>query len=193
MVTESARRTGGKGTSWLVTFFGIALLSAGGFFVGLVVGVVFEEPELLVGHMVGRSNEIDWAGDLGATAPAPAPLGAPDVAAAGPSFGRPSADGPPDAAPRHAPVAPASSSSAALPEPLFAIQVGAFGDGDSAQSVATHLRRSGYAVRILEPSTDDRWRVRVGPVEGRDEADRVATRLKSEEQLPTWVLREQGT
>jgi len=45
----------------------------------------------------------------------------------------------------------------------------------------------------VSPSTGDagaRWRVRVGPMTARDEADRTAARLKTEERLPTWVIAE---
>jgi len=45
-------------------------------------------------------------------------------------------------------------------------------------------------VRVVEPSSDKRWRVRVGPVDSRPDAERLAGRLKREEQLPTWVLRD---
>jgi hypothetical protein len=33
----------------------------------------------------------------------------------------------------------------------------------------------------------------VGPIASREEADRIAARLKSKEKLPTWVLAEEGT
>ena len=35
-----------------------------------------------------------------------------------------------------------------------------------------------------------RWRVRVGPVADRAEAERLSARLKRDEKLPTWVLDE---
>jgi cell division septation protein DedD len=168
-----------------------------------VVGVVSEEPELLAGHMAGRSTEVDWSldddGEVSDGEASEEP-GAPHVGA-GPSFGRRTgealASSEPDARRTSGTGADVGRSAAsagnALPEPSFAIQVGAFGDAGSAKSIATHLRDSGYPVHVVEPERDDRWRVRVGPVQGRDEADRIAARLKSEEQLPTWVLREQGS
>lgn len=45
---------------WLLSLLGAAVLVAGGFVVGLVVGVVSEEPELVVGHFAGRSEEAPW-------------------------------------------------------------------------------------------------------------------------------------
>jgi len=46
---------------------------------------------------------------------------------------------------------------------------------------------------VLAPSSDDRWRVRVGPIGGKAEAEQTARRLKVEQDLPTWVLRESGS
>ncbi len=42
-------------------------------------------------------------------------------------------------------------------------------------------------------SGDERWRVRVGPMGSKGEADRIARRLKVEERLPTWVLNRGGS
>ena len=74
----------------------------------------------------------------------------------------------------------------------FSIQVGAFGNSVRADDLAEQLGSAGYPVQILEPDDDDRWRVRVGPIEGRDEAEALALRLKREDRLPTWVLSEPG-
>ncbi len=43
---------------WIASLLGAAVLIAGGFGLGLVAGVVSEEPELVVGHLVGRSEEV---------------------------------------------------------------------------------------------------------------------------------------
>ena len=64
---ERAKRQAGQG--WLSTLVGVLVLVAGGFVIGLIVGVVSEEPELVAGHVAGRSTEIDW------TASKTAPLG----------------------------------------------------------------------------------------------------------------------
>jgi cell division septation protein DedD len=243
-----SKRSAGQG--WLSTMLGILVLVAAGFGLGLVVGVVSEEPELVVGHMAGRSDEIDWTDDNGTSPPVFAavhptdPSGASREAgsarndgvagrpASGPQLGElaPRVSAPPPVLGEHsdgpdvpegwipttesAPDGPSAraagassghgeadthrgepsrSETAAVALPNFEIQVGAFGTGESAEQVANELRRKGYPVRVLRPELDDRWRVRVGPIVGRVEADRIAERLKVEEQLPTWVLRERGS
>lgn len=45
---------------WFASLLGAAVLIAGGFALGLVAGVVSEEPELVVGHLAGRSEEVAW-------------------------------------------------------------------------------------------------------------------------------------
>ena len=47
-------------SGWLASLLGAAVLIAGGFGLGLVAGLVSEEPELVVGHLVGRSEEATW-------------------------------------------------------------------------------------------------------------------------------------
>jgi len=231
---EVARNKRNAGQGWLSTVLGIGLLVAVGFALGLVFGVVSEEPELVVGHVAGRSEEIDWTADAAATADvdlAAARAGSRDSSGQGAAaLGEPqplapsvAAGPPPEPAARPAPKpperrvdppearAPAAASPAvaassgnssggesAPTEPAavgarFAIQVGAFSDGAAAEQVAADLRAKGYPVRVLRPGQDDRWRVRVGPVSGRAAAEETAGRLKVEEQLPTWVLRERGT
>jgi DedD protein len=69
------------------------------------------------------------------------------------------------------------------------VQVGAFAESEPAEQLAGTLRDKGFATSI-SPGADSRsarWRVRVGPVATREEADRLAARLKSEQGLPTWV------
>lgn len=179
---ETTARRLGQG--WLATLVGIFVLVVGGFVLGLAVGVVFEEPELVAGHVAGRSTEIEWAA---ARAPgdssqdAQAWFSGEDQASS-----KSVAKAPPVAA--APPVATPES-----PSQEFLIQVGAFADQSSARGLAQRLRKGGYPVRVMEPDQDDRWRVRVGPVPGRLEADEVALQLKSEEELPTWVLRGTGS
>jgi len=45
---------------WFASLLGAAVLIAGGFALGLVAGVVSEEPELVVGHLAGRSDDVAW-------------------------------------------------------------------------------------------------------------------------------------
>lgn len=216
MSSRDRKRTAGQG--WLTTVLGILVLVAGGFSLGLVVGIVSEEPELVVGHVAGRSTEIDWSADA-LEAPAPTavepeqdfgqhlaaadaepaarPAAAAQHARPAPSHrGKSNAKAeahatlPPVAAPPKARPASPTVSTGSL---HFAIQVGAFGESASAEKVAGRLRKGGYPVQVLAPSSDDRWRVRVGPIGSKAEAEQMARRLKVEESLPTWVLRESGT
>ncbi|MFK7897995.1 MAG: SPOR domain-containing protein [Myxococcota bacterium] len=71
----------------------------------------------------------------------------------------------------------------------YAIQVGAFSDERSAQSLARGLGQKGYPAAVL-PSAGSarRWRVRVQPVSDEGAAREMASRLKRDEGLPTWVL-----
>lgn len=73
----------------------------------------------------------------------------------------------------------------------YSIQVGAFADSAQAEKLAKDLKRRGFAV-VVSPGTGDRssrWRVRVGPLATREEADRAADRLRAQK-LDTWVLDE---
>lgn len=80
------------------------------------------------------------------------------------------------------------------PAPLsggYSVQVGALADSAGAEQLASRLRKRGFSVYVA-PSAEasaKRWRVRVGPVATREEAQALATRLEGEK-LPTWVLAE---
>ncbi len=211
--------------NWLASLVGAVFLISAGFALGLVFGVVREEPELVMGHLAGQSEEVLWsdqeAGEL------------PDVAARGPMLDAPEDEGagqfvdseaageavdempilsaediasPAYAAPA-APVAPAASAEpVAKPAPAaptarttasrsgYSVQVGAFAQNAAAEQVAGDLRDKGFPVYVTPSagSADGRWRVRVGPMPTRGEAEQAAQRLKSQERLPTWVLSEGG-
>jgi DedD protein len=168
----------------LLGLAGLLLLAVPGFAFGLLAGVVWREPELVASHLLGGTREVALqAPGAGDSAPPPDATG--DVAAA------------PPAAPAPAPAAKAAAPearAAALPDRggRLEIQVGAFGDSASAEKLAGRLRRKGFPA-FVNPGTGDagaRWRVRVGPIASREEADRTAARLKAEERLPTWVVEE---
>ena len=166
---------------------GLLLLAVPGFAVGLLAGVVWREPELVASHLFGGTREVGFeAPAASGTAAAP---GAPaDVAAPpppGPAAAVPSGKPMPE---RPTPLAAVESGGISQ----LAVQVGAFGDAASAEKLAGRLRRKGFPA-FVSPSTGDaggRWRVRVGPMASREEADRTAARLKTEERLPTWVVEE---
>ncbi len=200
------------GPGWLVTLLGGIVLVVLGFGLGLVVGAAREEPELVLRHFSGESKEVPAPEASPAPTPPPpsSPAGEPPPAAA-PAPAHPTqepAPTPPPAAEGHASANPPSAESArpaaraAAPPPVsspppspgqrFSVQVGAFAESTDAEKLAEHLRRKGMHVFVV-PATgprDSRWRVRVGPIESRAEANRLAEQLKTSDKLPTWVLAE---
>jgi len=206
-----------EGPGWVATALGTLLLISVGFGVGLLAGLVWSEPELVVGHLAGRSETVDWDRVTAEVGPEAGPIAAEPTGEPAWAVEEPPAEPVPEAAPalEEAPGAaePAGSELAAArpapaPEPPpvaapppaapapasggFAVQVGAFADDGAAHRVAEELRAKGFAVYVKPAGSDGRWRVRVGPVASRTEADSLATRLKRGERLPTWVLREGG-
>lgn len=193
---RNRRRDGGPG--WLTTLAGGALLVAVGFGLGIVAGVAYEQPGMVVGTVVGQGEEVPWSED---EAPAPAesvaelePLGVdaseleegPADEADAPDAREPAREV--AAAPRPEPepepeAAPAAGGG-------FAVQVGAFSDSRSAERLADRLRAKGHPVYVSPGagSGSSRWRVRVGPVPSRAAAERAAAVLKRDEKLPTWVV-----
>jgi DedD protein len=106
----------------------------------------------------------------------------------------------PEAVPIPAPAAPAPAPAPAkksTPQRVasvasgsgFSVQVGAFQDRPPAAALSDRLERGGFPAYVSSAqSGGQRWRVRVGPVGSRGEADALAKRLKREEGLPTWVV-----
>jgi cell division septation protein DedD len=147
-----------------------------GFAVGGLAGVAVEEPRLVLAFLSGETESVDLAGLEGEPAPppvrvaAPTPLGAREPAPAAPS-----------------PALPAVSAPARGPR--FVIQVGAFAERHVADRLRARLADAGFPafVETGEASPGSSWRVRVGPIAGQDEAQRLASRLKTEQRLPTWV------
>ena len=234
MARRSGERDGEAG--WLASLLGAVVLIVGGFALGLVAGLVTEEPELVVGHLAGRGEQVPWQSELEAEAQAQAEAGLADTEApdseAVPSLsvrsqgvsGRALAeaarprdyprDQPRDlpavgaapevvvrateraeleavAALRMAPRAPLAPSDRVG----FAVQVGAFVDAKAADRVYNQLRDKGFDAYIIPASKsgDGRSRVRVGTVASKADAQALASRLKREERLPTWVLSEGGS
>jgi cell division protein FtsN len=172
------RRNERRGASgWLATIGALALLVAVGFGIGIVAGVLWEAPRLVVAHLTGGTTEIRWNADAKGRAVEPEDS-APEV----------------EAPLREEAPAVELPAVAAAPPGRTAIQVGAFADSAAAEKLADRLRGRGYPVYVTPGARSDapRWRVRVGPLADRAEAERVAARLKSEEKLPTWVLDEDG-
>jgi cell division septation protein DedD len=146
-----------------------------GFVVGALAGVVVEQPGLVLADLAGRTERVDLVGlpDAAAPpperAPAPAPLGAPAAAPGAQAAARP--------------PLPAVSARG----PRFVIQVGAFAERDAAERLRVRLGDAGFEAFVESADRGASWRVRVGPVVGQEDAQRLAQRLKTEQRLPTWV------
>jgi cell division septation protein DedD len=67
--------------------------------------------------------------------------------------------------------------------------VGAFAERQGAGELTRKLGQAGFAARVVEvPGGRAPFKVRVGPVASREEAERLASVLASRHQLPTWVV-----
>lgn len=207
--SRSAKRA--SSPSWLASLMGAVFLISAGFMLGLIVGVVKEEPELVMGHLGGQSEEVLWSEQE-------AEFGTPDVAARGPQFDLPEelaayetraegdlgSEAPTTAAEYTAPqlfegVPPVPLAKAPAPHSTrsqgFSVQVGAFAESEPAELIADDLRSKDFSVYVTPSagSRDGRWRVRVGPMATRAEAEDVAQQLKTRERLPTWVVGKGGS
>jgi len=174
---------------WTLTLSMGSLLIVAGFGLGVFIGVASEEPALLAGHLAGRSTEVPWR--EGATPDAPTTAaGALASVAAGPPADAAASPGAATAAASDADERPAREGPSGPGG--FAVQVGAFASSDAAREMVGTLRSRGYASYLAASAgaRDGRWRVRVGPFDTREEAERQARVLKRDESLPTWILRQ---
>lgn len=180
----------------------LALLVGLGFAAGLTIGILTDEPTLLIDHLSGEGEAVSLvdeepipeSGDAPApstSTPAPTPateeslsLPLPTVAA-GPDTASPSLVHR-EPTPRPEPVsavAPVSKEASA-----WAIQVGAFTDESAARRLVEDLRSKDYPAALVPADASKRWRVRVQPVHDESRARELAERLKRNERLPTWVI-----
>jgi DedD protein len=191
----------------------LAALAAAAFVLGAGAGLFWKDPGLVVAQWTGGAQEVTWSepgwpgvGEPAPSADEPAPADSFETAAAEPP--RPAPE-PPAAAPTPiAPVAaaavparePAQVASTAVTPPVaaappphgVAVQVGAFAERSSADQLIARLRSAGFQAYAVAGDAGA-WRVRVGPFADRARAERAAARLKQEQQLPTWVLEENGS
>jgi len=206
MAVRRDRRSEQAGPGWFSTLAGAVLLLVVGFAVGLFAGAAWEEPDLVVDHLAGRTTELPLAAEISAgpeEVPAPEPvsrpLGArgssPTTASSGAPVDLPSVSASPptrrsEPPPPRRPAPPPTRGSAPPPGEGFSIQVGAFGDRLAAMRLAGELRSGGFSVYVHDDGGPGgaRFRVRVGPVPSREEAARLAGKLESDHQLPTWIL-----
>lgn len=72
----------------------------------------------------------------------------------------------------------------------FAVQVGGFGSRDNALRLRDQLREDDFATWVDEAEVDGRtvYRVRVGPVADRGEAEALAQRLAEAHELPGLII-----
>jgi len=188
------REQSSAGSSWVAALVGLVFLVLAGFGVGMVAGVVWEDPGLIFAYVTGETEEVAWddpAPDVAARAPEPEQLVDPQLrrnAAA-----EQAAVTPP--MPAVEPARPAPPPVAAAPAGRVAVQVGAFETSEAAERLAKSLEAEGFPVYV-SPGTkagNARWRVRVGPLANREEAEATAERLKKSQKLPTWILNEDAS
>jgi cell division septation protein DedD len=193
-VTQSKpREREAVGSSWLAALVGLVFLVVAGFGVGMVAGVVWEDPGLIFAYLAGETEEVAWDGsseaasDVAARAPEPEQLVDPQL--------RRNAAIEAAAVPPVEPARPAPPPVAAAPAGKLAVQVGAFESSEAAERLAKSLEGKGFPVYV-SPGTkagNARWRVRVGPLATREEAEATAERLKKSQKLPTWILNEDAS
>jgi cell division septation protein DedD len=100
------------------------------------------------------------------------------------------------AAPKPAPSPSAKPSAKPSPSPpaagvaSFTIQVGAFKDKTTADSVVARLKDKGFAAYVVSPDGGEGlYNVRVGSYPARADAERIQTRLRDEEKFKPFIVR----
>ena len=83
------------------------------------------------------------------------------------------------------------SQPAAVTSGGFAVQITALRDRGEADAIVKRLVTKGYPAYVLNPlpGKPPVYRVQVGRYKSRGDADRIAGRLKKEEQFSPWVTR----
>lgn len=158
----------------LATWVGLGILGVLGFGLGMLVGGLWEEPDLVLRYVAGDTQEVALSDE---------PL--PNVASEGPL----DVDGP---APALASPAPAVRAEASSASEGFVVQVGAFATRAAAGELVARLENLGLPVYVAagESAGEASYRVRVGPLATREAAEESAAKLKAQQKLPTWVLAE---
>ena len=102
-----------------------------------------------------------------------------------------------------APAEPATAPPAPTPPPssppaaaagTWAIQVGRFSESLNAQGLRDRLKKAGYAAFVEQEKTDsgESWRVLVGPLKTRADAEKVRDELAARRQLKGFVVENKG-
>ena len=127
------------GPGWLATAAVLLLLIVVGFTLGMLAGVVWDEPDLLLAYLTGETEDVAWsAGVVDGQAPQVVRAPPRDGRAADPQVRREQARA---AEPETPPVA-------AAPVGRLEIQVGAFVTSKAAERLATSLRDKGFPVYV---------------------------------------------
>ena len=72
----------------------------------------------------------------------------------------------------------------------FTIQVGAFKDKASADSVVSRLKGKGFAAYVVSPgAAEGLFNVRVGSFAGRADAEQVQARLRDQEKFKPFIVK----
>jgi DedD protein len=125
--------------------------------------------------------------------PKPGPAAAPAASKTASSAGSaPPAQPPAAEKPKAAPPPVADQSQpAAVTSGGFAVQITALRDRGEADAIVKRLVTKGYPAYVLNPVPGKApvYRVQVGRYKNRGDADRIAGRLKKEEQFSPWVTR----
>ncbi len=127
-----------------------------------------------------------------AKAPEKAPVKAPEKATPRPTV---------KATPRPAPPAPAKATPKATPKPTAAaakpaatplnrltIQVGAFKERAAAEAIVKRLKGKGYSAYLV-PVSEGLFNVRVGSFTDREDAERVLTKLETQEKFKPFIVK----
>ncbi|HEY7515288.1 MAG TPA: SPOR domain-containing protein [Vicinamibacteria bacterium] len=88
-------------------------------------------------------------------------------------------------------AAPASSSASSSAGTGFTVQVGAFKDKATADSVVTRLKGKGFAAYVMSPGATEGglFVVRVGSYPQRTDAERVETKLRDQEKFRPYIVK----
>jgi cell division septation protein DedD len=78
----------------------------------------------------------------------------------------------------------------AVPAGNFTIQVGAFKDKASADSVVGRLKAKGFAAYVVSPEGEGLFNVRVGSFAARADAERIQNRLRDEEKFKPFIVKQ---
>jgi DedD protein len=127
--------------------------------------------------------------------PTPEPIATPSAAVKPPPSSKPGPS--PRASPATSRSPEVRTAEVKAPKPAvgggnFTIQVGAFRDKGSAESVATRLKGKGFAAFVISPEGDGGglFNVRVGSYTARSDAERVQVKLRDEEKFTPFIVKQ---